>query len=272
MVKRGEADIATLMQDVFYESAKKDPALRLLSPLSPTIWLMNFTTQWDPKSPWADVRVRKAASLAIDRQTLADVHMPGCAGAGSIGIDGDPLALKFQPDPYDPAAAKKLLAEAGHPNGFHGGKFYPYGGYWPYGEQIATYWKAVGITVETVLLDRPAFLAQRRAGAMKGGLFIESAIAPTIAGRLEFILGPGSYGNYPDIQAVWDQFNQAVEMDKRKNLIAQVQKMMHDRAMVLPLTTTNSPAAFGPRPKGNPYKIQPLNWFTSPFEDMELNN
>jgi peptide/nickel transport system substrate-binding protein len=272
MVKRGEADIATLMQDVFYESAKKDPALRLLSPLSPTIWLMNFTTQWDSKSPWADVRVRKAASLAIDRQTLADVHMPGCTGAGSIGIEGDPFMVKFPPDPYDPAQAKKLLAEAGYPNGFMGGKFYPYGGYWPYGEQVATYWKAVGITVETVLLDRPAFLAQRRAGTMKGGLFIESAIAPTIAGRLEFLLGPGSYGNYPDIQALWDQYNQAVAIDQRKNLIAQVQKMIHDRAMVLPLTTTNSPAAFGPRPKGNPYKIQPLNWFTSPFEDMELNN
>ncbi len=73
------------------------------------------------------------------------------------------------------------------------------------------------------------------------------------------------------IQALWDQCNKAVEMDKRKNIIGQIQKMIHDRAMVLPLTTTNSPAAFGPRPKGNPYKIQPLNWFTSPFEDMELN-
>lgn len=37
--------------------------------------------------PWSDIRVRKAASLAIDRQTLAEVHMPGCTGAGSIGAE-----------------------------------------------------------------------------------------------------------------------------------------------------------------------------------------
>jgi len=40
--------------------------------------------------------------------------------------------------------------------------------------------------------------------------------------------------------------------------------------MFILLTSTNSPAAFGPRVKGNPYKIQPLIWFTAPFEDMEL--
>ena len=257
MVKGGEADIANLMQGIFYESAKKDPNLRVLSPLSPTILLLNFTTQWDPKSHWSDVRVRKAASLAIDRQTLADVHMPGCTGAGSLGIEGDPFLVKFPPDPYDPEKAKRLLAEAGYPNGFNVRKFYPYGGYWPDGEQGATNRKAIGITVETSLLDRPAFLAQLRAGRMKGGIFIESSLASTIGGRPDFILGSGSYGNYPDIQALWSEYNKAVEMDKRKNIIGQIQKMIYARAMVLPLTTTNSPAVFGPRPKGDPFKIQP---------------
>jgi len=42
--------------------------------------------------------------------------------------------------------------------------------------------------------------------------------------------------------------------------------------MFIPLTDTNSPAALGPRVKGNPYKVQPLIWFTAPFEDMELTN
>jgi len=157
MVKRGEVDVATLLQGVFYENVKKDPKLRLLTPLSSTIWVVQMTNQWDPKSPWSDVRVRKAASLAIDRQTLVDVHMPGCVPVGTIGSDDDPSVVKIPVDPYDPARAKKLLAEAGYPNGFHGGPFYPYeGGYWPYGEQVANYWKAIGITVDARLLDRPA--------------------------------------------------------------------------------------------------------------------
>ena len=273
MVKRGEMDIATLMQGVFYEDAKKDPKLRLLSPLSPSRWLVYITSQWDPKSPWSDPRVRKAASLAIDRKTLADIHMPGCDGIGDLALEGDPTALHFSPDPYDPAQAKKLLTEAGYPNGFQGGKFYPYeGGYWPYGEQVVNYWKAVGINVDTTLLDRPAWVAMRDGGKMKGGLFIDLAVAPTIGGRLSYLFGSTSYGNYPDIQALWDRFQKESSLKSRKELISDVQKKVQEKTMFIPLTSTNSPAAFGPKVKGNPYKIQPLVWFTAPFEDMELTD
>jgi peptide/nickel transport system substrate-binding protein len=273
MVKRGEADIATLIQGVFYEDLKKTQGLRMLAPLSPVRWVAYLTAQWDPKSPWADPRVRMAASLAIDRQTLADVHMPGCAGVSSIAMDGDPMAVDFPPYPYDPEKAKKLLAEAGYPRGFQGGKFYPYqGGYWPYGEQIANYWKAVGISVETVLLDKPALLAMREGGKMKGGIFIDNPTSPTIGGRLSTLFSGGSYGNYPDIQALWDQYRKETSPQGRKDLIARIQKLVYERTMWIPLTSTNSPAAIGPRVKGNPYKIQPLIWFTAPFEDIEITN
>jgi len=53
-------------------------------------------------------------------------------------------------------------------------------------------------------------------------------------------------------------------------LIERIQKLIHEKSMFILLTSTNSPAAFGPKVKGNPYKIQPLIWFTAPFEDMEL--
>ena len=271
MVKRGEADIATLMQGVFYEDAKKDPKLRVLTPLSPNQRLVYITSQWDPKSPWSDARVRKAASLAIDRQTLADVHMPGAGPIGSLGIEGDPFAIQFPPDPYDPAQAKKLLAEAGYPKGFDGGPYYPQdSGYWAYGEQIANYWKAVGISVETRLIERAAWFANRQGGKMKGGLFTDPASAPTIGGCLRYLFGTGSYGNYPDIQALWEKYNKEVDQKLRKDLIGRIQTLIHERTMFILLTATNSPAAFGPRVKGNPYRIQPLIWFTTPFEDIEL--
>jgi peptide/nickel transport system substrate-binding protein len=273
MVKRGEVDIATLMTGIFYENVKKDPGLRLLEPLSPARWCLYRASQWDPKSPWADVRVRKAASMAIDRKALADVHMPGCGPIGNIALEGDPAAIPFPPDPYDPAQARKLLAEAGYPKGFHGGTFYPYeGSYWPYGEQIATYLKAVGITFDTTLLDRPAWFAYRQGGKMKGGTFVETASYPTIGARLQYIFGAGSYGNYPDIQAIWDKYKTTVDPKIRKDLIGQVQNLIYEKRMLLPLTSLNSPTGAGPRIKGNPFKIQPLIWFTAPFEDIELQN
>ncbi len=272
MVKRGEVDVATLMIDVYFQEVKRDPKLRLLVPFSPSQRVVYIPAQWDPKSPWADVRVRKAASLAVDRKTLVDIHMPGSDPLGSLGLEGDPFALVFPPDPYDPVAAKKLLAEAGYPNGVQVGKLYPAnGGYIPFGEQVANYWRAVGINAEIVILDRLAWQAMREGGKMKDGAFIDPTIAPTIGGRLSYLFSSGNYGNYPDIQAAWDQYRKEVSPKARKELIARVQTLIHDKTMYIPLTSNNSPAAFGPKVKGNPFKVQPLIWFTAPFEDIELN-
>jgi peptide/nickel transport system substrate-binding protein len=272
MLRRGEVDIATFMTDVFYQDAKKDSKLRLLHPLSPAKIVLSFASQWDPKSPWSDPRVRLAASLALDRKTLADIHHPGTHPIGSLGLEGDPSTVQFPPDPYDPERARKLLAEAGYPKGFHGGKFYPYNGpYRAYGEQIATYWKGVGISFDTVLLERPAWLAARRGGKFEGGIFLETTSASTIAGRLEHLFtGSRGYGSYPEIQKLWAQYKAEVNSEVRNDLIKRIQSMVREKHMFIPLNQLCSPTAFGPRVKGNPYRIQPMLWFPAPFEDIEL--
>jgi len=272
MVKRGETDVATLMIDVFYEDVKKDPKLRLFGVLSPAQLLIYPPAQYDPKSPWADARVRKAVSLAIDRKTLVDIYRPGSSALGGLGLEGDPFWVPFPPDPYDPAGARKLLVEAGYPKGVQVGKLYPANGaFMPYGEQVVTYLKAVGINAEIVIMDRVAWQANREGGKMKDGAIIDTINAPTVVGRLSYLFTAGNYGNYPDIQALWDQYRREISFKARKDLLGRIQTLIHERTMFIPLTTNNSPAAFGPKVKGNPYKVQPLIWFTAPFEDMELN-
>jgi peptide/nickel transport system substrate-binding protein len=272
MVKRGEVDAATLMQGIYYEDVKKDPNLTMYAAESPTRWIVYIASQWDPKSPWSNPKVRKAASVAIDRQTLVNLHMPGSKPVGSLALDGDPMGVVFPHDPYDPAQAKKLLAEAGYPNGFDGGKFYPYqGGYWPYGEQVANYWRAVGIKMDMVLLDRPAWFANRQGLKMKDSLFIDPCQAPTIAGRLAYLFSNNSYGNYSDVQMAWDKYQKEAKLKVRQELLGDIQKLIHERTQYIPLTATNTPTAFGPRVKGNPFKVQPHIWYTVPFEDIELN-
>ncbi len=72
------------------------------------------------KNPLKDVRVRRAISKAINRQALVERVMEGAAVAtGQLmpeGMFGYTSALKTEP--YDVEGAKKLLAEAGYPDGF----------------------------------------------------------------------------------------------------------------------------------------------------------
>ena len=72
------------------------------------------------KNPFKDVRVRKAFYQAIDIEAIKTKVMRGMSVPSALLIS--PLlfsrAAEFKRHPYDVDAAKKLLAEAGYPNGF----------------------------------------------------------------------------------------------------------------------------------------------------------
>jgi peptide/nickel transport system substrate-binding protein len=72
------------------------------------------------RNPFRDLRVRRAVSLAINRQALADRVMEGEASpTGQFMPEGFAGYLPdVRPDPYDPERARALLAEAGFPDGF----------------------------------------------------------------------------------------------------------------------------------------------------------
>ena len=125
MLKRGEADIAYSIRGALAEDLQRTPGLTLKPNYPPgTFWLV-FAEQWDPKSPWADRRVRLAANLAIDRQAINQAETLGFSK-----ITGSIIPHTFEgfwPPPapsYDPQKAKQLLTEAGYPNGLDAGDYY----------------------------------------------------------------------------------------------------------------------------------------------------
>jgi peptide/nickel transport system substrate-binding protein len=72
------------------------------------------------KNPFRDARVRKALSMAINRDAIADRIMEKKAvpAAQLLPDFFYGTSRKLKPHKYDPEGAKKLLAEAGYPNGF----------------------------------------------------------------------------------------------------------------------------------------------------------
>src|SRR5206468_12902738 len=114
MLKRGEADIVYLLQSELAEEARRAAGLTLRpTPIVSTHWLV-FLDQWDPKSPWADRRVRLAANHAMNRQAVNEAIT---LGFSRITWSIIPASFDFywQPpaSPYDPATAKTPHAETG---------------------------------------------------------------------------------------------------------------------------------------------------------------
>ncbi|SDQ95084.1 peptide/nickel transport system substrate-binding protein [Rhizobiales bacterium GAS113] len=72
------------------------------------------------KNPFQDVRVRKAFYQAIDEEAIKTKVMRGLATPAALMIAPSLFseAGEFKRLPFDPEASKKLLAEAGYPNGF----------------------------------------------------------------------------------------------------------------------------------------------------------
>ena len=91
---------------------------RLIAYSNPSVSYLQFVNA--KESPLSDVRVRRALNYAFNKQLILDVMFEGTIEP--TGQIAHPQAFGYNPDiapyPYDPARAKALLAEAGHPDGF----------------------------------------------------------------------------------------------------------------------------------------------------------
>ena len=106
------------------EEIRRDPRLQVVASKHASIFWIEFTEQWDAKSPWHDKRLRLAANLALDRKRINEAACLGfCPPAGVIVPRVMDFALQVEPPAYDLGRAKQLLAEAGYPKGFDAGDF-----------------------------------------------------------------------------------------------------------------------------------------------------
>jgi len=212
--KRGETDVLIEPQyeDIAGYQKEGYKINRLLGAFaSPTAGAVPDSA--DPNSPFANVKVRQAIAYAIDTQAMVNailsgegVHCTQWMYPGHWAYSQNIVGYS-----YNPEKAKKLLAEAGYPNGFKT-KFYYGAGvaeYQQYAQVLAGFLDKIGIQVDLVPIPAAQISAMwARGGSWDGMLMLFPPPYPDVAAGLrDRFFGDGK--NYKEMLAPED-YKQAV--------------------------------------------------------------
>jgi peptide/nickel transport system substrate-binding protein len=273
-LKRGDVDVAYFLNGPIAEEVRRTPGLRLMAVRSNTVFFLDFRGQWEAGSPWQDPRVRAAASLAIDRRTMNDAEQLGFGGlTGNVVPRTLEFALPIEADPYDPARAKRLLAEAGFPRGLDAGDFTIAPPYEGTGEAIANYLAAVGIRVKIRTMERAAFFSAWPQGKLKGLVFGGLGPAGNAATRLAILAvkgGPYAAGVLPEVQDLFERQARERDRKKREELLHQIQRILHEKKIFAPIWENGFIRGVGPRVQEPALALIPAFPYSAPYEDVRL--
>jgi peptide/nickel transport system substrate-binding protein len=273
-LKRSEVDIAYGLQGEIAEELRRTPNFKLKAPIvNGTFWLY-FADQWDEKSPWHDVRVRKATIMAIDTKSINQALALGLAHiTGSIVPENFDYYWKPPAPVYDPAKARKLLAEAGFPRGFDAGEYYCDAAYANLAEAVLNNLAEVGIKAKLRPLERAAFFKGYGEKSFKNLIQAASGAFGNAATRMEAFVAKGGvyvYGNYPELDELFRQ--QAAEIDpkKREGELNMMQEIVHDKAIYAHLWQQAFMNGVGPRVGESGFGLIPGYAYSAPYEDVTL--
>jgi peptide/nickel transport system substrate-binding protein len=273
-LKAGEVDIVYFVNGPVAEEIKRTPGLKLAAAMPPGVTFLDLPEQWDPKSPWSDRRVRLAASHALDRNALNQAETLGFSHpTGGLIPRSLDFARAYEPPAYDPARAKKLLAEAGYPSGFDAGELTPFPPYFGLAESVGNYLQAVGIRTRLRTMERAAFLTAWREKKLKGVIMGLGAPAGNAATRIEVYAtksGIYSSGSVPEIEDLYQR--QAREMDRKKReaMLGQIQQIMQDRVMYVPIYELAFLWGIGPRVEEACVDHIKGFSYSAPYDDLKL--
>jgi ABC-type transport system substrate-binding protein len=256
----------------------KAAKFNIVSNVYPHVWPWHLSRV--EGSPWNDIRIRKAANLAIDREGMKSllggmmVPAKGMVPPTSSWFGKPEFEVK-----YDPAAAKALMAQAGYskdkplkiksiisPSG--GGQMQPM----VMNELIQQNLAEIGIQVEFDVRDWNALLANWRAGAKdpgtKGATTTNSsyfsqdpftALMRHVDSRLVPPKGTNwGYHIDKDMDALIDGVRNEFNPDKQVDLLRKIHEKYVNEALFLFVAHDVAPRAMSPKVKGF---VQPQNWF-----------
>ena len=270
---------------------KADPSFRVVSDISTRMIYIALDQRTDAtppdvkgtngKNPFRDERVRKALSMAIDRETIASRVMD------NFSKPAEQLLAKnfFGADPalkaiaYNPDAAKKLLADAGYPNGFEVTLATPNDRYVNDAEVaqvVAQMWSKIGIKTNVNAMAASVFFPKRTknefgvwlAGwAPQSGEMSSPLRAVVATPNKDKGWGTANQAGYSDamLDSLIDQALATVNETKRRDLLRKASQRTMEKMGVIPIHYEVSPWAMK---KDLDYKPR-ADQFTYAFDIMQ---
>jgi peptide/nickel transport system substrate-binding protein len=203
------------------------------------------------KNPFLDMRVREAVSKAINRQAIVDRIMGGVAVAAGellpVPLFGTSADMK--PVAFDPEGAKKLLAEAGYPNGFEVTLGTPNDRYInddKIAQAVAQMLTRIGIKTNVDSMTASTFFSRRNKyefslylagwGADTGEM-LNPLVALVATMDPKTGLGHTNRGRYsnPQLDALIKQAQTTVDDKKREEVLRQASKVAMSDFPIIPL-------------------------------------
>ena len=237
-LRAGNVNFAQRILDQDVESLKRDPNVKLFEAPrfvgAPSFYI---SSKADSKSPFSkDVRLRQAVQHAINREAMAAALGFGTGKAhyywgfypGSPGFDESLPRYEYNLD-----RAKKLLAEAGHPNGIELNvkvinrptDVQPL-------EVMQGMLSQVGIKLNIELLDRTPWVDDGRKGNFEA---LAHRNASLLDPMLRFETRTGSSSNWasysnPKVDALWEKAGAEYDIGKRGEIYKDMQRVLYDDA------------------------------------------
>jgi ABC-type transport system substrate-binding protein len=238
-----------------FDTVKGDSTLQLFERPALNVFYLGMSNAY---KPFDNEKVRQAVAMAIDKQRIVDNFYPAGSEPADYftpcslpnGCAGEPW-YKF-----DPAAAKKLLAEAGFPDGFETTLEYRdvVRGYLPQPGQVAQDIQAqlkdnLNITVKINVMESGAFIDAGNAGKLEGLHMLGwGADYPDITNFLDFHFGAGAspqFGSkFDDITAALTEGAAQADNEKRKPSYETANNAIRTHVPMVPIAHGGSAVAY----------------------------
>jgi len=168
-LRAGECHVMPYPNPADIEQMRAEEGITVMEQEGLNVGYLGFNTE---KAPFDNVQVRQALNMAVNKQAIIDAVFQG---AGAIAKNPLPPTIwSYNEDvedyPYDPDAARELLAEAGYPDGFST-DIWAMPVQRPYNpnarrmaEVIQADWAEVGVDAEIVTYEWGEYLERTRLG------------------------------------------------------------------------------------------------------------